>query len=211
MESKKTVLGSSVHFLSQNAIFVVLVVLVLLIAVVDPRFLSFAILRDVLMQSSTRAIMALGVAFILITGGVDLSSGRMVGFAAVIAASMLQIPEYARRFYPDLPHLPVFLPIILAVAACMLFGMLNGLIVAKLQVPPFITTLGTMVVVYGINSIYFDMPPNNSQPIGGLRPDFTALGSGRLMNIPVIILIALAVAVIVWILFNKTQLGPCSL
>ncbi|HOO87674.1 MAG TPA: galactose/methyl galactoside ABC transporter permease MglC [Synergistales bacterium] len=207
MESKKTVLGSSVHFLSQNAIFVVLVVLVLLIAVVDPRFLSFAILRDVLMQSSTRAIMALGVAFILITGGVDLSSGRMVGFAAVIAASMLQIPEYARRFYPDLPHLPVFLPIILAVAACMLFGMLNGLIVAKLQVPPFITTLGTMVVVYGINSIYFDMPPNNSQPIGGLRPDFTALGSGRLMNIPVIILIALAVAVIVWILFNKTQLG----
>ena len=207
MESKKTVLGTSVHFLSQNAIFVVLVVLVLLIAVVDPRFLSFAILRDVLMQSSTRAIMALGVAFILITGGVDLSSGRMVGFAAVIAASMLQIPEYARRFYPDLPHLPVFLPIILAVVACMLFGMLNGLIVAKLQVPPFITTLGTMVVVYGINSIYFDMPPNNSQPIGGLRPDFTALGSGRLMNIPVIILIALAVAVIVWILFNKTQLG----
>ncbi len=207
MESKKTILGTSVHFLSQNAIFVVLVVLVLLIAVVDPRFLSFAILRDVLMQSSTRAIMALGVAFILITGGVDLSSGRMVGFAAVIAASMLQIPEYARRFYPDLPHLPVFLPIILAVVACMLFGMLNGLIVAKLQVPPFITTLGTMVVVYGINSIYFDMPPNNSQPIGGLRPDFTALGSGRLMNIPVIILIALAVAVIVWVLFNKTQLG----
>ena len=207
MESKKSVLGSSVHFLSQNAIFVVLVVLVLLIAVVDPRFLSFAILRDVLMQSSTRAIMALGVAFILITGGVDLSSGRMVGFAAVIAASMLQIPEYARRFYPDLPHLPVFLPIILAVVACMLFGMLNGLIVAKLHVPPFITTLGTMVVVYGINSIYFDMPPNNSQPIGGLRPDFTALGSGRIMNVPVIILIALAVAVIVWILFNKMQLG----
>ena len=94
MESKKSVLGSSVHFLSQNAIFVVLVVLVLLIAVVDPRFLSFAILRDVLMQSSTRAIMALGVAFILITGGVDLSSGRMVGLAAVIAASMGQITEY---------------------------------------------------------------------------------------------------------------------
>lgn len=207
MESKKTFLGSSLHFLSQNAIFVVLVVLVLLIAVVDPRFLSFAILRDVLMQSSTRAIMALGVAFILITGGVDLSSGRMVGFAAVIAASMLQIPEYARRFYPALPHLHVFLPIVLAVVACMLFGMVNGLIVAKLHVPPFITTLGTMVVVYGINSIYFDMPPNNSQPIGGLRPDFTALGSGRIMNVPVIILIALAVAVIVWILFNKTQLG----
>ncbi len=207
MESKRSVIGSSLHFLSQHAIFVVLVVLVLIIAMVDPRFLSFSILRDVLMQSSTRAIMALGVAFILITGGVDLSSGRMVGFAAVISASMLQIPEYARRFYPELPHLPVLLPILLAVMACMLFGILNGIIVAKLHVPPFITTLGTMVMVYGINSIYFDMAPNNSQPIGGLRPDFTALGSGRLFNMPVIILIALVVAVAVWILFNKTQLG----
>ncbi len=195
------------QFLSQHAIFVVLVVLVLLIAVVDPRFLSFNILRDVLMQSSTRAIMALGVAFILITGGVDLSSGRMVGFAAVISASMLQIPEYARRFYPDLPNLPVLLPILLAILACMLVGMLNGIIVAKLYVPPFITTLGTMVMVYGINSIYFDMAPNNSQPIGGLRGDFTFLGSGHLFNMPVIILIALVVAVGVWILFNKTQLG----
>lgn len=207
MGQKKSIFGSSLYFISQNAIFVVLALLVLVIAMVDPRFLSFAILRDVLMQSSTRAIMALGVAFILITGGVDLSSGRMVGFAAVISASMMQIPEYARRFYPDLPHLPVFLPILLAVAACMVFGLMNGLIVAKLQVPPFITTLGTMVVVYGINSIYFDMAPNNSQPIGGLRPDFTFLGSGRVMNIPLIIVIALVVAVVVWVLFNKTQLG----
>ena len=207
MGQNKSIFGSSLYFISQNAIFVVLALLVLVIAMVDPRFLSFAILRDVLMQSSTRAIMALGVAFILITGGVDLSSGRMVGFAAVISASMMQIPEYARRFYPDLPHLPVFLPILLAVAACMIFGLMNGLIVAKLQVPPFITTLGTMVVVYGINSIYFDMAPNNSQPIGGLRPDFTFLGSGRVMNIPLIIVIALVVAVVVWVLFNKTQLG----
>ncbi|HPJ24847.1 MAG TPA: galactose/methyl galactoside ABC transporter permease MglC [Synergistaceae bacterium] len=207
MESKKTFVGSSLQFLSQHAIFVVLVALVLIIAMVDPRFLSFNILRDVLMQSSTRAIMALGVAFILITGGVDLSSGRMVGFAAVISASMLQIPEYARRFYPDLPNLPVLLPILMAILACMLFGMFNGIIVAKLQVPPFITTLGSMVMVYGINSIYFDMAPNNSQPIGGLRPDFTALGSGHLFNMPIIIIIALVVAVGVWILFNKTQLG----
>ena len=57
-------------------------------------------------------------------------------------------------------------------------AMLNGVIVAKLSVPPFITTLGTMVIVYGINSIYFDMAPNNSQPIGGLRPDFYFPGIG---------------------------------
>ncbi len=193
--------------LSQNAIFVVLAFLVIIIAAIDPRFLSLAILRDILMQSSTRAILALGVAFILITGGVDLSSGRMVGFAAVISASMLQNPEYVRRFYPAMARLPVALPVLLAIAACMAFGMLNGVIVAKLNVPPFITTLGMMVVVYGINSIYFDTAPNNSQPIGGLRADFTWLGSGYAMGIPVIILIALSVAILVWVLFNKTPLG----
>lgn len=193
--------------LSQNAIFVVLAFLVIIIAAIDPRFLSLAILRDILMQSSTRAILALGVAFILITGGVDLSSGRMVGFAAVISASMLQNPEYVRRFYPAMARLPVALPVLLAIAACMAFGMLNGVIVAKLNVPPFITTLGMMVVVYGINSIYFDMAPNNSQPIGGLRPDFTWFGSGYAGGMPVIILIALTVAVLVWVLFNKTPLG----
>lgn len=193
--------------LSQNAIFVVLAFLIIVIAVIDPRFLSLAILRDILMQSSTRAILALGVAFILITGGVDLSSGRMVGFAAVISASMLQNADYVRRFYPEMSQIPVILPILLAIAACMIFGMLNGAIVAKLNVPPFITTLGMMVVVYGINSIYFDMAPNNSQPIGGLRPDFTWFGSGYAGGIPVIILIALAVAILVWVLFNKTPLG----
>ena len=67
------------EYLSERAIFVVLVVLVIGIAVADPNFLAFSTLRDILQQSSTRAIIALGAAFILITGGVDLSAGRVVG------------------------------------------------------------------------------------------------------------------------------------
>ena len=60
--------------------------------------------------------------------------------------------------------------------AGLIVGFINGFIVAKLHVPPFIATLGTMVGIYGVNSIYFDMEPNQSQPIGGLRPDFTVWG-----------------------------------
>jgi methyl-galactoside transport system permease protein len=71
--------------------------------------------------------------------------------------------------------------------------------------------LGTMVIVYGVNSIYFDMKPNESQPIGGLRADFTSLGSGALGNdsfsIPYIVIIAILISCIVWIIFNKTRLG----
>ncbi|MCT8977837.1 galactose/methyl galactoside ABC transporter permease MglC [Clostridium sp. CX1] len=194
-------------FIKQNAIYIVLVVLILGIAVKDPRFLSVSCLRDILIQSSTRVIIALGAAFIILTGGADLSAGRVVGFSAVISASMLQSPAYTNRFYPNLPHLPLILPILIAVAAGLAVGVLNGFVVSRFQVPPFIATLGTMVIVYGANSIYFDLPPNNSQPIGGLRKDFSELGTGSLFGIPYILIIAIITVLVIWIVLNKTRLG----
>jgi methyl-galactoside transport system permease protein len=199
------------NFLSQNAIYFVLAALIIVIAVIDPRFISFTCLRDILLQSSTRMIIALGAVFAILTAGADLSAGRMVGFSAVISASMLQTPDYLRLFFPNLPQLPLLVPILIAIAVCTLFGFLNGFIVAWFSVPPFIATLGTMVIIYGINSIYFNMPPNDSQPIGGLRPDFTNIGSGSLVlgpvEIPYIIMIAIAVSILMWILLNKTRFG----
>lgn len=198
-------------FLSQNAIYFVLLVLVVIIAFIDPRFISIRCLRDILLQSSTRAIIALGAAFAVLTGGADLSAGRMVGFAAVISASMLQAPDYLRLFFPGLPQLPLLIPILVAIFACLLFGFINGFVVARFGVAPFIATLGTMVIVYGINSIYFDMPPNQSQPIGGLRADFTNLGSGAIgtgdYSIPFIVIIAIVVALLMWVILNKTRFG----
>lgn len=199
-------------FVTQNAIYIVLILLVVGIAFKDPRFLSVDILRDILLQNSTRAIIALGAAFVLITGGTDLSSGRVVGLSAVLSASMLQLSDYPRRFFPDLPELWVGLPILLGILAGLIVGLINGYVVAKLNVPPFIATLGTMVIVYGFNSIYFDMKPNESQPIAGLRKDFTDIGSGFIgpngpYSIPYIVIIAIIVSVIVWVIFNKTRLG----
>lgn len=199
-------------FLSENAIYIVLIVLVVAIALKDPRFLAVTTIRDILLQSSTRAIIALGAAFILITGGTDLSAGRQVGLTAVISASMLQLPDYPRRFFPDMPQLPLWLPVLLAILAGLVFGLINGIIVAKFSVPPFIATLGTMVIAYGINSLYFDMKPNESQPIAGLRSDFThnlgtgSIGSGP-YSIPYIVIIAIVVSAIVWVVFNKTRFG----
>ena len=199
------------NFITMNAIYIVLLLLIIGIAFVDPRFLSIVCLRDILIQSSTRVIIALGVFFIILTGGVDLSAGRQVGFAAVITASLLQSPDYLRRFYPDLPQLPLILPILIAIAVCLLAGLTNGFIVARFGVPPFIATLGMQVIVYGANSIYFDLPPNNSQPIGGLSKNLTELGTGTigkgLYSLPYIVLIAIFAAVVVWIIANKTQFG----
>ncbi len=208
----RAVLDYLKYLVTQRAIFLVLILLVVAIAIMDPNFLAYSTLRDILQQNSTRAIIALGAGFILITGGTDLSAGRVVGLTAVVSASMLQMDKYASKFYPNLHEIWVGWPILVGILAGMLVGCVNGFIIAKLKVPPFIATLGTMVAVYGLNSLYFDSDPNNSQPIAGLRDDFKKLGSGYIdfgggYTLPYIVLIAIGIGLICWILFNKTRLG----
>ena len=197
------------RFASDKAIYLVLLALVGAIAAINPKFLTTGTFINIVQQSSTRLIIAMGMSFVIIgTGGVDLSACRVVGMTAVVSASMLQNADYSRIFFPGLPQLPVIGPFVLAVFIALLFGLVNGVIVAKLNVPPFIATLATMVIVYGANSIYFNLPPNNSQPIGGLRDDFTYLGTGKVYGfIPIIVLIALVVCFMVWFLQNKTVFG----
>lgn len=204
--------GSRVSkFMTQNAIYIVLVVLGAAISIYSPNFLSMTSFRDILIQSSPRVIIALGSAMILITAGCDLSAGRVVGLTAVVSASLSQLANYPHPFFEQAPNLPTFLPIIIAIAVGACVGLVSGLIVAYLRIVPFIATLGTMVMTYGVCSLYFDMEPNNSQPIGGLRPEFTVFGSGSMdlgfMTIPYIVIIAAVISFIMWIVYNKTVLG----
>ena len=98
----------------------------------------------------------------------------------------------------------------------MMFGGLNGFLVAKYDMHPFIATLATQVIIYGACSLYFDMPPNNSQPIGGVRPDFALLGQFKFAEkafgtkfpgISILVPIALIVLVVIWFVLNKTVFG----
>ena len=199
---------SAKNFLTNNAIMLALLALVVVICFIEPRFMQIQVLLDILTQSSTRMIIALGICFTLLIAGTDLSAGRMVGLAAVVSTSMLQTATYANRFYPDLPQLPVFLPIIAAILACMLFGALNGFLVAKYDMHPFIATLATQVMIYGACSLYFDMPPNSSQPIGGIRPDFSAIGQTKLFGrVSVLVPIAVVFTIAIWFVLNKTVFG----
>lgn len=197
-------------FLTNNAIMIALLVLVLVIMILEPSFVQGRVIKDILAQSSTRLIIALGICFTLLIAGTDLSAGRMVGLSAVISTSMLQTATYANRFFPDLPQIPVIIPILLAVAACLVFGALNGFLVAKYDMHPFIATLAVQVIVYGVCSLYFDMPPNNSQPIGGVRPDFSIIGQfkiGGSNGISILIPIAGIITAIIWFILNKTVFG----
>jgi methyl-galactoside transport system permease protein len=191
----------------QYAIVVVLVGLIVVIGIVESSFLSLDNLGNILRISSVRVIIALGVGGILITRGTDLSAGRTVGLCACIAASLMQRPDYASKMFPDLPQLPLAVPILAAVAAGVLVGLLNGAVVAYLKVPPFITTLGTMVVVYGACSLFVDRPPHGAMPIGGLRDDFTSLGTGTWAGVPKLIVIAGVLLFVYWVILNWTRFG----
>ena len=203
------------EFLTNNAILLAMLVLVVVICILQPRFMQIRVALDILTQSSTKLIMALGICFTLLIAGTDLSAGRMVGLAAVVSASMMQTATYANRFFPDLPQVAVWMPIVIAILACMVFGALNGFLVAKYDMHPFIATLAVQVIIYGACSLYFDMPPNNSQPIGGIRPDFAQLGQMRLFNgvyrgfpgISILIPIAVVICIVIWFILNKTVFG----
>ncbi|SHJ93884.1 monosaccharide ABC transporter membrane protein, CUT2 family, partial [Geosporobacter subterraneus DSM 17957] len=115
------------------------------------------------------------------------------------------------RMYPDLQSLPIFLPILLVAVITGIFGLINGFIISKLKVTPFIATLGMMIIVYGLNSIYFDRPPYGAQPIGGLDPRYMRFAQGSIniggFMLPYLVIYAAIVTGLIWILWNKTRLG----
>lgn len=197
--------------LTNNAIYIILLTLLVAIIVISPDFVSIINFRNILSQASTRVIIALGCGGILITQGTDLSAGRQVGMAAVVSASMLQATEYAYRMYPALPKLPVIVPVLICAGIGIGFGLINGTAAAVFKVPPFIATLGMMVIVYGLNSIYFDRPPYGAQPIGGLDPDFMNYAQGYIFKgnftIPYLVIYAIMVSAVMWVVWNKTRLG----
>lgn len=198
-------------FLLNNAIFIVLIVLLGIIIALSPDFVSVRNFRNILSQASTRMIIALGVGGLIVTQGTDLSAGRMVGLSAIISASLLQAPAYTYRMYPDLAQLPVIVPMLIAAAVTGFFGMINGFVISKLKVTPFIATLGMMIIVYGINSIYVDRPPLGAQPIGGLDPKFMKFAQGNIdlggFLIPYLVIYATLAVIIMWFIWNKTTLG----
>ena len=199
------------QILAEKAIYMVLVVLLVLVIAIEPKFLSLGNFKNILAQSATRIIIALAAGMVLIIQGVDLSAGRMIGLAAVISASLLQEVDYAYRMYPGLSELPIIVPVLLVMLVCAILGCTTGLAVAIFKVPPFIATLAMQLVLYGLSSIYFDRPPYGAQPIGGITKKFTSLATGTIcigsFKIPYLIIYALVVCVIIWVLWNKTKFG----
>ena len=190
------------NFLSNNAIILLVIVLALGVGLKTDNFFTIKNVRNLIINMSPRFIIACGVSGCLITKGTDLSAGRQVGLAACLSAMLLQSVDYSARVLTGLPDIPVFagLIIVLLIMAC--FGAINGCIIAFLKVPPFIATLGTQTIVYGICSVI-----TNNQPLGGFKSSYSKVATGSIAVIPYLVIFAALVGVYMWFLYNKTRHG----
>ena len=193
-----------------GGIYFVLILLLVLIVIKDPTFLRLINIQNILTQSSVRIIIALGVAGIIVTQGTDLSVGRQVGMAALLSATLLQAVTNPNKVFKTLGVLPIPVVILIIVVLGAIFGLVNGLIVAKLDVVPFVTTMGTMVIVYGINSLYFDYV--GASPVAGFDKRYSEVAQGALfqfgqLRLSYLIIYAVIAIVFMWILWNKTVFG----
>ena len=157
-------------------------------------------IQIIVLQVSVIGIIAIGVTMVIITGGIDLSSGSVVAMTAMIAATFAQTSAWPKVIFPTLTDLPFVVPLIVGLGAGALAGFINGWLITKTKIPPFIATLGMMVSARGIDRWYTD-----GSPVSGFTKDFAALGNALDRWMPVVIF--LAVAVIFHIVMRYTRFG----
>jgi inositol transport system permease protein len=137
-----------------------------------------------ILQVSVIGIIAVGVTQVIISGGIDLSSGSVVALTAMVAASLAQSSDALSAVYPALTDLPIVVPLLAGLAVGALAGLLNGTLIAWTSIPPFIATLGVMVSARGIAKWY-----TRGQPVSMLTDRYADIGGGV---VPVVIFLATA-------------------
>ncbi|MCG8499476.1 MAG: ribose ABC transporter permease [Firmicutes bacterium] len=166
------------------------------ISILQPVFLSPNNLINVVMQSSINASIAIGITFVILTGGIDLSVGSILALSGVVMASSLQAGH------------PLALSILIALVIGTICGLINGFLIAKGKLPPFIATLGMMSMARGLALVY-----TNGRPISGFSKAFRWFGTGYVFKteyfsgIPAQIVITVALYIIAYYILKYTRLG----
>ena len=186
---------------NKYGIFLVFIAMLIVASILSPAFLSKTNLINVVRQMSVVGLIALGVTGVIVSAGIDLSSGSVVGLSAVVAASLSQLPDYPAAFYKGL-QVPLFVAILAACGVGALVGLINGSLVAKTRIPPFIATLGTLTAIRGAALLY-----TGGRPISDLTDGYNFIGQGDLFGVPVPILLLVLMALVTHVLYSQTKFG----
>ncbi len=162
------------------------------ISILTPDFLSSTNLLNILRQSSIIGVMAIGTTFVIIGGGFDISVGSLLALTAAMSLKLQQV-------------MPWYVVLIVVLVAGAFFGMINGVLTAKLHIVAIITTLGTMTILRGLTYLY-----TGGYPLVGSSEQFKFIGSGYIGPIPFPILIFLSMVALWQFILSKTTLGRYS-
>lgn len=198
--------------LFNNAMYIIIVAAIILIAIKVPAFLSVPSIINIISLTAAKLPIALGIGGAIVLTGTDISAGRCVGLTACIAASLLQMTAYANKMFPNLPVMPLWLVLLAVIAVGAVIGFVNGFFVAKFKLHPFIVTLSTQLIVFGAVLMYLMIGTNNGQTLSGLDESYTNFVRGTLFKIngvavPKYVLYAVIITALMWVIWNKTKFG----
>ncbi len=183
--------GMISDLLKKYAIILVLIAMCVFFTVMKPVFINIDNILQVLRNISISGIVAIGMTFCLISGGLDLSVGTIQGSSLIMAALLiLQL------------NVPIILAIIIGMVAAVAIGIVNGVFINELNVPPFITTLATMEIFRGIIYVF-----TSAKSVYGFPQGFNTFGQGVVFGIPIPVLVFGAIFVLGWLFLNRTTYG----
>ena len=179
---------------SAYSLYMLLFVLMVAVSFANKNFLSVQNIKNIFQQISINGILAVGMTFVIITGGIDLSVGSLLGFSGVIAASL--VSGGGNPFYA----------VLAGIIAGLLFGVINGLLVAYAKIVPFIVTLGMLSIARGVTNVY-----THGSPIIKLDKRFTAIGQSAFLGIGFPVWIFIGMLIVGFIILHTTKLGRYTL
>ena len=179
------------NILRNYGLIIIFLAVVVILAIATPTFRKPMNLLNVVKQASVNGILAFGMMIVVITAGIDLSMGSIVGFSGVCAALFAHPGEY-----------PLIVSVLIALLAGAVFGMINGVGVAYGGLPPFIITLGTMSIARGLALVF-----SGGIPVINLSETFTNMSSGSLAGIPYLSFYFIGTALVFAFILNKTVFG----
>jgi inositol transport system permease protein len=190
-------------FLARFAPLIFLLVLMLVFAIIEPRFMSSINLFNVMRQVSITGLLAIGMTFVILTAGIDLSVGSLLAFAGLVAAAVAK-GGMQDRFTVGDNSIGYGWPLaaLAAIAVGLLGGLLQGVAITRLKVPAFVATLGGMSVFRGAALLFAA-----GGPISGFQPNFTWWGQGQIAGVPVPVIIFLVAAVVAHVVLRYTRYG----
>jgi len=187
---------------SDNIIWLVLLGLVILMSIANPKFITIANLTTLLTGEAVRGVIAFGVCFAILTKGIDLSLGAVMAVVGVVTAALVQPVEHASKALPGIGQLPGIVAILVGLLMGAVIGFMIGWIIAFTKIPAFIATLGAQLIFRAAAKIF------TARPVSNLSASFRFLGSGKLFGVfPMIIIVFLLVFGLAAFILLQTRFG----